>query len=61
MPDYTDLGRMTAAAILAGRLDADGLAEVCRAVLDLDRPRALALVRPNLSDPQRTGDRYAHP
>lgn len=61
MPDYTDIGQMTATALLDGHLDADGLAEVCRAVLDLDRPRALALVRPNLSDPHRNGDRYAHP
>ncbi|TYQ11602.1 UNVERIFIED_ORG: hypothetical protein L601_001500000160 [Gordonia westfalica J30] len=61
MPDYTDLGRMTAAAILAGRLDADGLAEVCRAVLDLDRSRALSIVRLNLSVPNPTGETYAHP
>lgn len=61
MPDYTDLGHLTAAAILAGRLDADGLAEVCRAVLDLDRSRALSIVRLNLSAPNPTGETYAHP
>ena len=44
--DYDALGRETAQAFTSGRLDAEGLAEVCRAVLDLDPARALSLVRP---------------
>lgn len=47
MPDYSDLGRMTATAIIDGHLDADDLA---------DRPRALALVSPRPVAPHHNTD-----
>ncbi|WP_024498219.1 hypothetical protein [Gordonia amicalis] len=43
--DYAALGRLTASALMSGQLDADGLAVICRNVLDLDYPAALAVVR----------------
>ncbi|MGV9481160.1 hypothetical protein [Gordonia polyisoprenivorans] len=43
--DYDALGRETAQAFMSGQLTTEGLAEVCRAVLDLDPARARSLVR----------------
>lgn len=45
--DYAALGRLTASAFMSGHLDADGLAAICRNVLDLNYPAALAAVQPD--------------
>ncbi len=56
---YADLGRETATAFIAGRLDADGLAEVARYVLDLQPARALARVRSGPSVTHTEGNHHA--
>ncbi|WP_341267047.1 hypothetical protein [Gordonia malaquae] len=57
--DYDALGRETADAFMAGRLDTDGLAEVARHVLALDLPRAFAAVRSGMSATHTEGKHRA--